>query len=72
MSMANYTKTGEITEEQYIDTASEELKKANEKYEGQEKGEVEKAVMTEEKKIRSESDENYLRCGILQGSRKDR
>lgn len=61
MSMANYTKTGEITEEQYIDTASEELKKANEKYEGQEKGEVEKAVMTEEKKIRSESDENYLR-----------
>lgn len=28
---------------------------------GRKKGEVEKAVMTEEKKIRSESDENYLR-----------
>lgn len=59
VSMEEYTRTGEMTEEQYVDTADEELKKANEKYEGKEPGEVEKSVMKQEKTIRSQNDAAY-------------
>ena len=38
MSMDNYMQTGQQTEAEYIDTASPELKAANAKYEGKQKG----------------------------------
>lgn len=59
MDLNSYQKSGELTEEQYMDTASEELKKANEKYEGKEQGEIEKSVMNLENRIKGISDETY-------------
>lgn len=61
MQMNEYTQFGAMTEEQYADTADEELKKANEKYEGREPGEIEKSVMKQEKTIRSQNDAAYER-----------
>ncbi len=61
MDMDGYMRTAEMTEEQYVDTASEDLKKANEKYEGKEPGTIEKRVMRQENKVRSESDAAYLK-----------
>lgn len=59
MSMEAYTKTGNLTEEQYADTASEELKAVNEKYETKEPGIVEQTVGNQEKGIRSVNSEAY-------------
>lgn len=59
MTMEGYTNTGNLTEEQYVDTASEELVKANEKYEGRAPGEVENAVKKGEGGVRSMSSEAY-------------
>lgn len=59
VEMKDYTRTGELTEEQYIDTAGEELKKANEKYEGKEPGVIENSVRSQETGIKSETDEAY-------------
>lgn len=59
MDMNEYTKSAEMTEEQYVDTADEELKKANEKYEGREPGEIEKSVAKQEKEIRRQNDAAY-------------
>lgn len=59
VTMEAYARTGEMTEEQYIDTSSEELKQANAKYEGREQGELEKTVKNEEKGIRSMNHEAY-------------
>lgn len=44
ISMTEYAQTGQMTEQAYIDGAEKEYKEANQKYEGKEKGEVEKAV----------------------------
>lgn len=59
ISMPEYTHTGEISEEQYADTASEELKKANEKYEGKSPGEAEQRIAEQEKEVRSLGSEAY-------------
>lgn len=53
MTMESYRETGNMTEEQYADTACEEYRRANAKYEGREPGEAEKAIKNEEKGIRS-------------------
>lgn len=61
MDMNSYKKSGEMTEEQYIGTASEDLKKANEKYEGKEQGAIEKSVMKQENQTRDINDEAYIK-----------
>lgn len=62
MSMNNYMQTGRQTEEEYIDTASSELKAANAKYERKEKGEIEHQIETvEHNAMRKESSTAYLR-----------
>ena len=43
--MSEYQETGKLTEEAYVDTASEELKEQLQKYEGQESGEMEKQLL---------------------------
>lgn len=43
-SMSDYMESGHVSEEEYVRTASEDLKQANEKYERGEPGEVERAV----------------------------
>ena len=58
MSMDNYMQT----EAEYIDTAAPELKAANAKYEGKEKGEIEHQIETVERNaMRQESSTAYLR-----------
>lgn len=59
--MEDYKRTGEMTEEEYIDSSSEEFVKANEKYESKEPGEIEKSVRKQENKIHSKSDAEYER-----------
>lgn len=59
VNVEDYTKTGEMTEEEYIDTASEELKKANEKYEGKEPGIIEKSVQAQDRQIQDMNNEAY-------------
>ena len=62
MSMDNYMQTGQQTEAEYIDTAAPELKAANAKYEGKEKGEIEHQIETVERNaMRQESSTTYLR-----------
>ena len=62
MSMDNYMQTGQQTEAEYIDTAAPELKAANAKYEGKEKGEIEHQIETVERNaMRQESSTAYLR-----------
>lgn len=61
VTMSTYRNTGEMTEEQYVDTACDELKKANLKYEGAEPGVVERMVQRESKKVLSETDEKFVR-----------
>ncbi len=57
--MADYKRTGEMTEDEYIDSSGAELVKANEKYEGKEPGEIEKSVRKQENRIHSKSDAAY-------------
>lgn len=59
VSMDEYKATGKMTEQDYVNTADEDLKRANEKYEGKEPGEIEKTVMNRSKTIRSENHEAF-------------
>lgn len=61
VSMEQYARTAEMTEEQYVDTAAPELKKRMEKYEGNEPGEIEKSVMAREQTVHPVTDETYER-----------
>ena len=62
MSMDNYMQTGQQTEAEYIDTASPELKAANAKYEGKQKGRIEQQIeAAEHNAMRQESSTAYLR-----------
>lgn len=61
VSMEQYAKTAEMTEEQYVDTASLELKKKMEKYEGRKPGEIEQSVRKREQRIHLATDEGYQR-----------
>ncbi|HIZ59747.1 MAG TPA: hypothetical protein H9967_03420 [Candidatus Dorea faecipullorum] len=54
ITMTEYAQTGEMTEQSYIDGADKEYKEANQKYEGKEKGEIEKAVQ-ENRAIKNET-----------------
>lgn len=40
ITMEQYQQTGEMSDQDYMDTANEEMKRANKKYEGKEKGEA--------------------------------
>lgn len=54
--------TGQQTESEYIDTASPELKAANAKYEGEQKGRIEQQIeAAEHNAMRQESSTAYLR-----------
>lgn len=44
ISMTEYSQMGQMTEQSYLDSASSEYQEANRKYEGAEKGEIEKTV----------------------------
>lgn len=61
VSMEEYTRTANMTEEAYVDTASAEMKQANEKYEGRKPGDIEQSVSDQEMRIRNESDIAYDR-----------
>ncbi|MBR0341629.1 MAG: hypothetical protein IJH64_05210 [Oscillospiraceae bacterium] len=55
ISMEQYQQTGAMSEQDYMDTAAEEMKKANEKYEGKEKGSLEKLAEEKGQEIKKES-----------------
>lgn len=59
LNSESYAETGKMTEEEYIKTGDEKVQKANEKYEGQEKSNVEKDAMKVESNIKTLSDEAY-------------
>ena len=61
VGMSEYQETGKLTEEAYVDTASEELKEQLQKYEGQESGEMEKQLLEKEMGIKSVNHEQYLK-----------
>lgn len=61
MDLDGYARTGEMGEEDYINTADEDFVKANEKYEGREPGEVERSVREQENKIHGIGDKAYDR-----------
>ncbi|OUO25110.1 hypothetical protein [Eubacterium sp. An3] len=54
ITMTEYAQTGEMTEQSYIDGADKEYKEANQKYEGKEKGEIEKTLQ-ENRAIKNET-----------------
>ncbi len=59
VSLDQYRETGKMSEQEYVSTASPELKAANEKYEGKEAGEIEHAVADRAVRIRSADHEAY-------------
>ena len=59
IDMGQYRETGTMNEEAYVDTASGEMKEKLEKYEGQERGELEEKVLETENSIKSISNERY-------------
>lgn len=59
INQEQYASTGKMTEEEYINTGDEKVKAANEKYEGKEKGVIEKNAINAEKGIRNMSDMAY-------------
>lgn len=58
ITMTEYAQTGEMTEQSYIDGADKEYKEANQKYEGKEKGEIEKTLQ-ENRAIKNETAESF-------------
>lgn len=58
MDMASYTRTGEMTEQEYVDGASEPIKEMNEKYD-RDPGELEKRIIGKENLIKSENSQAY-------------
>ena len=66
ITMEGYKQMGQLSEEEYIHTASPDLQKANEKYEGRAPGEIEYQVSKVEGKMKSFSDiefENLQKAG---------
>lgn len=59
VSMEQYMRTGEMSEEAYIDTADPDFRNAMEKYDGREPGAIEQAVKSNEGKARTESNPEY-------------
>ncbi|MDO4977001.1 MAG: hypothetical protein Q4E53_07040 [Eubacteriales bacterium] len=55
ISMEEYQQTGQITEEEYVESASPDIKKAIEKYENQEKGELEETLAEPEQYPKNEN-----------------
>ena len=53
ITLEQYQQTGVMNEEAYLDTADEEMKKANEKYTGREKGELENLMEEKRQKLKS-------------------
>ena len=60
ISMEQYQQTGALSEQDYINTATEELKQCNSKYEGREKGEIETIMEKKEHIIKDEQTSSYL------------
>ena len=59
LNSESYAETGKMTEEEYIKTGDEKVQAANEKYEGQEKGNIEKDALSVEKNTKTISDVAY-------------
>ena len=55
ISMEEYQQTGAMSEQDYMDTATEEMKKAAEKYEGKEKGDLEKLAEGKSQELKKDS-----------------
>ena len=53
--MEQYQQTGEMSDQAYMDTANEEMKRANEKYEGKARGEAERLVEKKGQEIKKDS-----------------
>lgn len=60
ITMDQYQQTGAMTEKEYMDTADNNLKEMNRKYEGKEKGEIEKIMEKKDREMKSESTSQYL------------
>ena len=61
ISEQEYQQTGEMTEQEYINSADDIYKKANEKYEGREQGELEKAVINKDAQPKGISSSSFVR-----------
>ena len=59
LNSESYAETGKMTEEEYIKTGDEKVQAANKKYEGQEKGNIEKDALSVEKNTKTISDVAY-------------
>lgn len=60
ITMEQYQQTGSMTEEAYMDTADEEIKRAVTKYEGKEKGEAEKLLQEKENQTGKENTSKFV------------
>ena len=60
ITMEQYQQTGAMTEEAYMDTADEEIKRAVTKYEGKEKGEAEKLLQEKENQVGKENTSKFV------------
>lgn len=61
ISQEQYQQTGEMTEQDYLDHADEFYKKANEKYEGKEQGELEKTLIKKDAQPKEISSSSFMR-----------
>ena len=59
ISMEQYQQTGAMSEQDYMNTATEEMKQANRKYEGKEKGEAEQLAEEKEHVIKADSSSTF-------------
>ena len=59
ISMEQYQQTGAMSEQDYMNTATEEMKQANRKYKGKEKGEAEQLAEEKEHVIKADSSSTF-------------
>ncbi len=59
ITMEQYQQTGVMDEEAYLNTADEEIVKANEKYTGREKGEIENLMHEKMQELKSSSSSSF-------------
>ena len=59
ITMEQYQQTGVMNEEAYLNTADEEITKANEKYTGREKGEIENLMHEKMQELKSSSSSSF-------------
>ena len=59
ITMEQYQQTGVMDEEAYLNTADEEIVKANEKYTGREKGEIENLMHEKMQELKASSSSSF-------------